>query len=543
MRILVTQKQLANLVENKEKIILNESYASPSIKWFNPLGSTKLESTGDQRFRASRGSRPHAGIDVGVSNGSPLYNIGDGVVIAANKTTGACAPGIVKVQHADGIVSKYCHVDNIMVKKGDKIGGGCQFGEVAKKHMHWVIMMEPRPGITTYNDTKYNDNYVDPYKFYDANRFLDHNGEYCGTSGAPMWDELSVAVQTRLYNEYRIDKNHYNSVTDKQRQEIYDDVAYLESVKPLSVKPKPFDNTYFTKKDDNNGERVEVLQKILTASGYDTEVDGDYGNLTMDSVREVKDDLDIDTVATYVLNKELIEIVNEFGEIRDDIIEIKGNILPIDLSDVIKTTTSRPTTTTSTNTTSSSSTNQPYDISSDSIIDIPGDWAKEEPFNLIIASTKYVDGRRIRKALLETRPELFDNHNFVFSDRDVSIPNVQKKIKKSLGIDSTPRFNTITSVGASFANLMEQSPFPVANEYDFIQPYVTDDAYENFIDNKIDHSKIAVYVNIDKLVGEEIKEDTQLFIDSVSKEGGKVNENISDLMSGLKYFFKNDYLK
>jgi len=502
MKILVTQKQLTNLVENKEKIILNESqFTSSGTQWFEPLGKIDFDIGGmaAREYGAPRpGGRKHPGYDVGASNGTPLYSIADGTVIEARPTSTACGPGVVHIDHGGGIKSRFCHVTNINVKKGDKIKGGCQFGTVGEGHMH-IEIYHP-------NSPNGRGSYMNPRVFHDVNNFIKHNGEYCGSELTPYTEKEDGTLSFEIPGTSR------------------------------SKQPTPIDDTYFTKKGDVNEERVEVLQEILTAAGYETEVDGDYGNLTMDSVREVKDDLDIDTVATYVLNKELIKIVNHFGEIQGDEIEINGKKLPIDLSKV----TSDTTTTTTTSTTRPSDKNRATAYARNIILDVPN-GAYGESFNLIYGSTDLISSGYIRELFLESNPNEFKQHNFIFADKGTSLSKIKRFIKDELGTSSDPNIDTITLVGASATNFTE-NPSGTYDRYFFVQPYLTKKGLSAFNDKSPNYSNVTVLSNPNFFKSNVEQFDSlKVLNDIVIRGGGDVETGTEGTIAMLKSFFKNYY--
>lgn len=74
----------------------------------------------------------HAGLDIDVPLGTPVKSPADGEVIIAQiyNIRGIRTP-IVQIQHADGIRTKYLHIDQISVKPGDKIKRNQQFAVTA----------------------------------------------------------------------------------------------------------------------------------------------------------------------------------------------------------------------------------------------------------------------------------------------------------------------------------------------------------------------------------------------------------------------------
>lgn len=88
---------------------------------------------------------PHAGIDLAVGRGTPVGSSAQGTVLAVDdyffngKT--------VFVDHGNGLITMYCHLDRIDVKagetvsKGQRIGLSGKTGRATGPHLHWSVML------------------------------------------------------------------------------------------------------------------------------------------------------------------------------------------------------------------------------------------------------------------------------------------------------------------------------------------------------------------------------------------------------------------
>jgi len=89
------------------------------------------------------GSRNHGGTDFGVSRGTPVYAIEDGVVIA--RRYDSVYGNLLIVDHGGGIASWYAHLDGFNVAMGDTVVQGQQIGRVGSTgystgaHLHLEI--------------------------------------------------------------------------------------------------------------------------------------------------------------------------------------------------------------------------------------------------------------------------------------------------------------------------------------------------------------------------------------------------------------------
>jgi murein DD-endopeptidase MepM/ murein hydrolase activator NlpD len=85
----------------------------------------------------------HLGIDIAGPIGTPIYSVADGVVIEAGPASGF---GLwVRVQHADGYISVYGHVDSFNVREGQQVKAGEQIARMGNRgfstgpHLHCEI--------------------------------------------------------------------------------------------------------------------------------------------------------------------------------------------------------------------------------------------------------------------------------------------------------------------------------------------------------------------------------------------------------------------
>ena len=88
---------------------------------------------------------PHAGIDVALARGTPVRASAQGRVLAVDnyffngKT--------IFVDHGNGLITMYCHLDRIYVNAGESVGKGRQIGLSGKTgratgpHLHWSVIL------------------------------------------------------------------------------------------------------------------------------------------------------------------------------------------------------------------------------------------------------------------------------------------------------------------------------------------------------------------------------------------------------------------
>lgn len=149
----------------REKKIINVAFR----KWTpDPPGETmfklpvngKLSSPfGLRRYFNKQPRKPHSGIDIAAPKGTPLMAPASGTVLETGEYffNGKS----VFIDHGQGLVTMFCHMDEIKVKPGDTLKQGDTFGTIGMTgratgpHVHWSVSL---------NDTR-----VDPNLFFQQN--------------------------------------------------------------------------------------------------------------------------------------------------------------------------------------------------------------------------------------------------------------------------------------------------------------------------------------------------------------------------------------
>jgi murein DD-endopeptidase MepM/ murein hydrolase activator NlpD len=90
----------------------------------------------------------HHGTDYNADRGAPVLAAGDGVVVFASRYYGYGK--LVEIDHGGGVVTRYAHLQNFDVKKGDTVSAGSQIGKVGSTgrttgaHLHFEVRIEGR---------------------------------------------------------------------------------------------------------------------------------------------------------------------------------------------------------------------------------------------------------------------------------------------------------------------------------------------------------------------------------------------------------------
>ncbi len=100
---------------------------------------------GLRRFFNEQPRKPHSGIDIAAPKGTPITAPASGKVILTGNFffNGNSA----FIDHGQGLITMYCHMDSIkvkegqLIKQGEQIGSIGMTGRVTGPHLHWSISM------------------------------------------------------------------------------------------------------------------------------------------------------------------------------------------------------------------------------------------------------------------------------------------------------------------------------------------------------------------------------------------------------------------
>ena len=158
--------------------------------WAAPLNSIRQTSPFGPRW-----GRLHAGVDLDLDTGDPIYSAFDGIVRVSNYNPGGYGNYVV-VRHYNGFETLYGHMSSrgaepgTVVKAGDQIGVGGSTGRSSGPHLHF--------------ETRYEGNPMNPKNVYNFNPF------------EPISDHITITARSFDTRSLTL-KNEYGAVGDKVR--------------------------------------------------------------------------------------------------------------------------------------------------------------------------------------------------------------------------------------------------------------------------------------------------------------------------------------
>jgi murein DD-endopeptidase MepM/ murein hydrolase activator NlpD len=118
---------------------------SAQLDFLTPVTGRLSGTFGKRRFFNEQPRKPHSGLDIAAAKGTPVLAPASGKVIETGNYF--FNGNTVFIDHGEGLITMYCHLDSIGVKKGQVVNQGEEIakvgmtGRVTGPHLHWSVSM------------------------------------------------------------------------------------------------------------------------------------------------------------------------------------------------------------------------------------------------------------------------------------------------------------------------------------------------------------------------------------------------------------------
>ncbi|QID19021.1 M23 family metallopeptidase [Nitrogeniibacter mangrovi] len=143
--------------QNEVKTLFRQE-SSPPLDFIAPAPGRRSSAFGLRRTFNGEPRAPHRGLDIAAGRGTPVVAPAGGIVTHVG--TFFFNGNTVFVDHGQGLISMFCHLDRVdiragqRVRQGERLGSVGSTGRVTGPHLHWSLFMNGTP--------------VDPALFIDA---------------------------------------------------------------------------------------------------------------------------------------------------------------------------------------------------------------------------------------------------------------------------------------------------------------------------------------------------------------------------------------